>query len=157
MIRKLLTLLTTTALLANQAMACYSHSHGESSEPAAKPHIHFGGHGHSHDHRHGHSHHHGHDHHHGQDHHHQDTSDQESPEQIPIQQDSDVFYLPRFDIATEKCEAENIDAKANCLHNWDFSFETWLVPKHDWQTFNSKKQNRSFSPALALKKIRLLL
>jgi hypothetical protein len=61
MFPKVLPVLMTMMLLANQAIAVVSHSHGESSDPTARPHVHLHcdcySHGHHH-HHHGHSHHH---------------------------------------------------------------------------------------------------
>lgn len=59
MFQKVLPFLMTMMLLANQAIAVVSHSHGESSDPTARPHVHLHcnccSHGHHH-HHHGHSH-----------------------------------------------------------------------------------------------------
>lgn len=156
MIRKLLTLLIMTGLVANQAIASFSHCHGESSEQSAKPHIHLGAHGHSHDHGHHHHDHHHDGHQHHDDHQHQDSSERYCPSPIPVGHDGDAFYLTLGDVVLpEPCEIE----AEGFLVVLKFPLESWAKPTPRANDANLVNPNRPVALAHApiLKKIRLLL
>lgn len=154
MFREVLTLAMVAAILANQAMAVACHSHGETSESAARPHFHLGGHPHSH--CHGHSH--GHDHSHSHEHHgHEPGNLPEHDESAttPPSHDSDAVYLldSEFIPAPVNESVSGLKLVADLASAFSRSHRTC----DDAHFLGPAKKEPPLAHALFLKKVRLLL
>ena len=154
MFRKALGVLTIFAILANQAVAVVSHSHGDHSERASRPHIHLNGHDHSHGHEHGHSHLHGHD-------HRSDGAGNNDSVTSTPSHDSDAVFVVESDsnFSSEHRSVESLGsvespATVNTLDVLDWS--NCRVPSDTRFTKHSSMPS-PLAHALILKKIRLLL
>lgn len=153
MFRKILSLLMTTAVIANLAIASFCHAHCESTETSFRPHIHFGNPGHTHDHGHGHSHLHG-----GDDHQHgEDQGD--GPEKrdsicAPMSHDSDAIFFSCGEIF----HSQTCERAVELNSSLELPAEFWLSHRRsETHTTSNRNSRRVAAHALILKKIRLLL
>lgn len=157
MIRKTLSLFLITAMLCNQAVACYGHTHGDSADHSSRAHIHLTGHPHGH----------GSDHHHHGGHHHdgdqQDDSghqptESDSPKLSPIDcfnHDDDAIYFSGQEqllLASAKIQLK----KSHCTATTP-ELAIYDYPHSCTQTLECSESESAFKHALFLQTSRLLI